>query len=292
MTIAVCYPCLEGMVLGADSTTTIGNLHYNYCQKVYEFGEKGSTIGMVIWGLGSFPDTSYRTLMAEVAEKARQTNLPTFGDVACLWSETVWAEYTRIFEQSLIRTRALERKGVACTEDEKKEFIGLKRDLSCGFCLAGRWGANRRPEAFDISFNPLLAGAPAPKSLPIGQPVFWGCGNLINRVNLGIDLDLFEYILKSGKWAGTRQDLAVLVRDGVLIPPANLPIREAIDFVYAEIYTTIKAMKFSQLAPVCGGPIEIAVITTDRPFRWVCHKDLSKAIMDVERIKYDFQANA
>jgi len=40
----------------------------------------------------------------------------------------------------------------------------------------------------------------------------------------------------------------------------------------------MEAMKSAHLAPVCGGPIEIAVITTDRPFRWVRHKLLGEAI--------------
>jgi hypothetical protein len=61
--------------------------------------------------------------------------------------------------------------------------------------------------------------------------------------------------------------------------PFHLPIREAIDWVYASIYPSIKTMKFSHLAPVCGGPVEIAVITTDRPFRWVRHKKLDAAIL-------------
>lgn len=44
------------------------------------------------------------------------------------------------------------------------------------------------------------------------------------------------------------------------------------------VYTTIQNMKFSHLAPVCGGPVEIALITGDRPFRWVRHKRLDAAI--------------
>jgi hypothetical protein len=60
-----------------------------------------------------------------------------------------------------------------------------------------------------------------------------------------------------------------------------LPIREAIDFVHACVSSTIKAMKFStSLAQICGGPIEIAVITTDRRFRWVRHKDWDVAIAE------------
>ncbi len=41
---------------------------------------------------------------------------------------------------------------------------------------------------------------------------------------------------------------------------------------------TIKTMKFSHMAPVCGGPVEIAVVTTDRKFRWVRHKKFDAAI--------------
>src|SRR5712671_5580285 len=56
--------------------------------------------------------------------------------------------------------------------------------------------------------------------------------------------------------------------------PGTVPIRDAIDFTYTCILSTIKAMKFSNLPQVCGGPIEIAVITNDRNFRWVRHKSL------------------
>jgi hypothetical protein len=61
-----------------------------------------------------------------------------------------------------------------------------------------------------------------------------------------------------------------------------LPIRDAIDFVHSSIYSTIKALKFSQFPQVCGGPIEIAVITSDRPFRWVRHKRFDAAITEQE----------
>ena len=32
--------------------------------------------------------------------------------------------------------------------------------------------------------------------------------------------------------------------------------------------------KFSHLVPVCGGPVEVAVVTTDQPFRRVRQKTL------------------
>jgi len=65
-----------------------------------------------------------------------------------------------------------------------------------------------------------------------------------------------------------------------LMHPTTVPIREAIDFTQACLLTTIKAMKFSNLPQVCGGPIELAVITTDRAFRWVRHKSWESAIRE------------
>ena len=62
----------------------------------------------------------------------------------------------------------------------------------------------------------------------------------------------------------------------------RLPIREAIDFIHTSIYSTVKGLKFSRLDQVCGGPIEIAVITSDRLFRWVRHKEMDAAIQEQE----------
>jgi hypothetical protein len=62
-----------------------------------------------------------------------------------------------------------------------------------------------------------------------------------------------------------------------------LPIRDAVDFVHACIYSTIKALKFSNFSQICGGPIEIATITTDRQFRWVRHKPWDAALTEGDR---------
>ena len=59
-----------------------------------------------------------------------------------------------------------------------------------------------------------------------------------------------------GKVASPRHhELVDLAMPHFLGQPLHLPIREAIDWVHASIYTTIKTMKFSHFAPVCGGPV-------------------------------------
>ena len=99
----------------------------------------------------------------------------------------------------------------------------------------------------------------------------------------GVDDDGVAALMSTGKWSGTQQELVQALSARPMLPRAHLPIRDAIDYVHAGIYCTIKAMKFSNLPQVCGGPIELAVITADRKFRWVRHKSWDAAIIDGER---------
>ncbi len=94
---------------------------------------------------------------------------------------------------------------------------------------------------------------------------------MIQRLIFGCDEQLKNSIVNSGKWNGTAGELEALVSRHALDHPL-VPIRDAIDFVHSCVSSTIKAFKFSNLAPICGGPIEIGLITTDRRFRWVQHK--------------------
>ena len=91
-----------------------------------------------------------------------------------------------------------------------------------------------------------------------------------------------DAILRSGKWTGSDNDLDMIIQAHRLMHPATVPIREAIDFTHACLLTTIKALKFSSQSRRCGGPIEIAVITTDRRFRWVQHKEWNAAIRETD----------
>ena len=139
---------------------------------------------------------------------------------------------------------------------------------------------DRTPGALEILFDPTLTSPAPPTPLKVGSARFWRCPNLIDRVVCGLDFGVFSAILDSGKWSGSPDDLIRVIAPYSLRQPFDLPIREAVDWVHASIYTTIKAMKFSHLAPVCGGSIELAVITSDRLFRWVRHKRFDSAILE------------
>jgi hypothetical protein len=285
MTIAACYLSAEGVVFGADSTSTMfvtspggvgSQHHYNYAQKIFRLGDDGS-LAITMWGLGNLQQTSYRTLIARFADELRSEPAISPQEVADRWAAYFWHRYST--ESAQIITAATDLAALEFPTSEQQELLSyLVQSFSGGFCLGGHLRPDRTPFAFEINYSPTAAACDPPRQLATGSTSFWGCPNLMERLIDGIDGTLFEDIGVSGKWVGTPQELAELVRPYRLGQPFDLPIREAIDWVFTSIYTTNQAMKFSHFAPVCGGPVEVAVITTDRPFRWVRHKKLDAAI--------------
>jgi len=286
VTIAACYVSAEGVVFGADSTSTMqvmdpgrkeGKEHYfNFGQKVFEIGEK-STLAVTTWGLGSLGSTSYRTLIALLADSLIASPAKSVEEVAWRWNQLYWDSYYRFFAGFFERARFLAGKQDR-TEDEELELVKLHETWFAGFCLGGYVLPNRSPEAYQMTFRVTMPLAEPPVRLSMGAAKFWGWSNLIERVLWGVDDNVFSAVLKTGKWNGTPEELAQALLSQQLGQPIDLPLREAIDWVHASIYTTIKAMKFSHWAPYCGGPIEVAVVSTDRRFRWVRHKDFSAAL--------------
>jgi hypothetical protein len=287
VTIAACYVSAEGVVFGADSTSTIfvpavapGAIgtwhHYNFAQKVFQVGEI-STVGMTMWGLGALAALSYRTLIAQFADSLKGQTIRSMADVADRWNQFFWSMYSTDLATILRRAQTLQTQS-ARTPDEEDELEFLLQSYSGGFCVGGCLMNDRTPSAYQILYDPMLGGPGPIDAIPLGGTRFWGCPNLIYRLIYGLDTGTITAILQSGEWSGTQDELYSVLVPYCLGQPRDLPIREAIDWVHASIYTTIKTMKFSHMAPVCGGPVEIAVITTDRPFRWVRHKGFDAAI--------------
>ena len=301
MTIAACYLSPEGIVVGSDSTSTYStpaffpfmppsNRHYNFGQKVFEIG-RHSSLAVVTWGLGGLSVGSYRTLIAELGDSLDTSPSSSVLGVASRWSEHFWKSYSASLKPEIDQIKALNAKPpfdsanpndpARRTVAEEMFFNQRKENLVVGFCLGGYVKADRKPHAYQIIFDPLLETPPIPEALSPGQS-FWGVPSLINRLINGCADEVVSAILNSGHWKGSEQDLSAIIGPHKLVHPATVPIREAIDFTHACLLTTIKALKFSNFPMVCGGPIELAVITTDRDFRWVRHKNWEAAIRDGE----------
>jgi len=278
MTIAACYLSPEGVVFGADSTTTwsatSGHHFFNHAQKLFEIGSD-SSLGLVTWGLASFEEISFRTLIARLADKLAQNPPASVQVAADTWIDEVWPVYTSM--QAYGRVNQLNSMAVR-SADEDEELAQLSNGLVVGFCLGGYCLPDRNPKAFEIVFDPLN---PKPTSSEVAKNThrWWGVPNIINRLIYGYDWNFRQAILSSSHWSGSEADFDSIAAQQALQHPV-LPIREVVDFIHSCIRSTGKAMKFSNFPQVCGGAPEIAVITTDRNFRWVRHKTWDTAIED------------
>lgn len=276
-------------MLGADSTSSVpsnqGFHFFDFNQKLFEIGES-STLGLLTWGLGGLGNTSYRTLVANLADSLRGQVLQSVDEVAEIWISRFLPEYKgcpamkefkRLDAAASFGSKSA--AGPIRSEEEERQWNTLKTGLEVGFCIAGYVDSSRIPQAVAIDVFP---SAPfySKRSLDTWSLHWWGVPNFFLRLLRGADGALLSSIESSGKWQGNRQDLEAILNDHTILPAGALPIRDAIDYVHTCIYSTIKAIKFSGLPQVCGGPIEIAVITTDRKFRWVRHKAWDAAITD------------
>jgi hypothetical protein len=262
MTIAASYLTSEGVVFGADSATSVslrgvpGVLQvFNHAQKIFEVGPPGQgRMALVTWGAGSASQVSHRTIAARLSDK--------------ITNETSVENAAEILKQLV---------GESGTSDEFGYFLG-------GTDLPSRTSA-----CYQLLFKP---GHVEQSQQKVGQGKFEGAPELFHRAYHGCDPEFLRHVFATLKSrVGDRvPELEEIFNQAIhsaldKIPHGgfpDLPIREAIDFVHMYLHLTIKGIKFRFGPPACGGPIEIAFISTDRPFRWVRHKSFDTAIFEEE----------
>lgn len=273
MSIAAAYLVSEGIVLGTDSSTTVqlttpqgrGVVQLlTHSQKIFEIGEK-SRFGICTWGAASLGEVSHRRVVAQVSDRIDDNT--TVENVADFFIETAMPFVAK----------------------SKVDFVG--------YYLGGWNPGTHEPVCMHIE---LRQNEQKKMPLPLGLCSFSGNPKFFARVFRGFDPQLQANLLHELKNAlkghlpqdynfdalfneSFQKVAAPLVTAGF----KDLPIREAIDFVYSYLHVTIKAEKFKFGPPICGGPIEIAFITSDRHFRWARHKPFHSAMLEQEG-EYDF----
>jgi hypothetical protein len=265
VTIAAAYLTSDGVVLGADSTTTViasgGVVQlFNCGQKVFEIG-KDSRLGLCTWGAGSLAGTSHRTLVARLADRIDLSRVTV-------------QEATNVFT------------------DIVSQAYGAGDNIGGVGYVIGGWNlGSHEPDCYALFFEPR--NEPKCSAFSIGQAMFFGNPEFFGRVFEGYDSKLPAMVLAKLREMNLgipddrltdalNQAFATAVIPLKCTGFPDLPIREAIDFVHMYLHVTVKAFKFRFGPPVCGGPIEIAFISTDRSFRWVTHKDFARAIYEQE----------
>jgi hypothetical protein len=282
MTLAAAYLTSEGVVLGADSTTVVqvatqdddqprvGQL-LDHAQKVFEVGEPGSgRLALCTWGDGSVCGTSHRTVVARLMEAVD--------------------DRTTSVEEAVHLLTDIVAKAAADPQDETQPMGFL------GYYLGGWDPGSHEPHCFRVEFG---SGNDEPKitGLNIGEASFSGSPEYFNRVFRGFDLGLPQMLhdelrginaeLPSSFADDLKRAFENVAQKLLMVGFRDLPIREAIDYVHTYLHITIKGAKFRFGPQLVGGPIEIGFVSTDRRFRWVCHKKHSSAVFEQESGDYE-----
>lgn len=264
MTIAAAYLTTEGVVFGADSTTTIAAADgqkmqlINHAQKVFEVGESGH-LALCTYGAGRVGTTSHRTIAAMLGDFVAKNPGTPIEDIA----------------QQLMN--------IVIT------LVGSGHALHgfLGYFFGGCDPSSREPKLFTIQIH---NGNVNVQRVGLG-PVFGGSFNYFQRVFHGFDPGWPQALSAELKQQlkdvdGAKVDQALNAAILAAAPKFaatgwdDLPIREAVDFVHTYLHITVKVEKFRTGLPACGGPLETAFITTDRKFRWVRHKPFDSAIVE------------
>lgn len=276
MTIAISLKVNDGIVLAADSASTIiaqdtrggqvgvSNI-YNNASKICNL-KKGLPIGVIMWGSGSIGQSSMSTLTKDFRELITKATNWKIDDINYTVREVAEKFKKFIFDDSYI-----------------KEFRDWKRKPDLGFIVAGYSVPKGKKASFAEEWKcEILNGQCSGPDL-IREPsltgLTWsGMPEAITRLYKGYGTALPEILkactldeIKINEIMEKCRDLTV----PMLTPP--MPIQDAIDLSAFLVEATINFSRFAPGAPMVGGPIEIAAITKHEGFKWVRRKHYYKA---------------
>lgn len=277
MTIAVSGNFTEGVVLGADSaasyqqvsictkpgcgqqTSVISNV-FNGAQKIYHIGRDhlSEPYAGMIYGASQYAGQSWRNIFAQASDgiSVHDAAADAFGQL-------------RDFLNKL-------------EPDASKRPAGGV--FFCGY------GKN---DAHVCSYKLDMATLNHEEFLP-GFVAWDGVTHVVQQLVNGVNcqtrqalegmFDVQEIDLTDVAGATHKRKVVEVIVDLLKGTSArcnldtSMPIRDAIDYVHFLVYSTVKHYKFAHLEPVCGGEVEVAVITRDRGFRRIKTKPMGSEL--------------
>lgn len=276
MTIAISLKVNDGVVLAADSASTLigqdpeghpsGVVNvYNHANKVFNL-RKGLPIGAITWGSGSIGPASISTLAKDLRRRFAG-NDPAHQD----WKLDP-DNYTIEDVANRLREFMYDELYVPAFSEWPEEHA--KPDL--GFIVAGYSSAADMADEFQI----LVANGecPPPIALRQGQDsgLTWnGQPEAITRLLLGFAPTLPGVLVERLGVPADQIEPAMEIIQGALqnplVQPA-MPFQDAIDLAEFLVDLTIKVSRFAPGAPTVGGEIEVAAISKHEGFKWVRRK--------------------
>ena len=275
MTIAVAIKVRDGIVLAADSATTlasgagVANV-YDHANKIVNLC-KGKPIGFMTWGLGGFGSANIAMLAKDFREE--------------VWPDKFNGSYTVEGVASELKD-FLMPIGAATLPDVPEGQRGF------GFLVAGDAPGHTAGDAWGhvwkVEVDAITGDWSEPEEVLPGEDgiIWYGQPQWLQRLILGVDFDAAAVALvdRLGLDANLLPVILGAIRDeaqAAFHHPA-MPIQDVINLGGFLVEVTKGAVMFAPGAPTVGGPTEIAAITKHEGFKWVSRKHYFDRILNPE----------
>lgn len=258
MTLAVTVVCQDGVVVAADSRTTLANhrmlrVGSDFTHKVFESGR----VAVATYGEAFVADRSIASHMGEFAV-VEAGNCDHPGPTARKLADFFGDRY--------------DAHVAGAPDDAPPPGVAALGFLVSGYDDAGVG------EAWEVTL-PDRAVEPIATTANGGGAAWRGQSDVVTRIVRGSDLELLERLAAAHKLADELDALSHLLDAcSYRIPFDSMNLQDGIDFAVLCIRTTIDVQRLT-LGPVAttpefswpgvGGPIEIATVTATRGFGWV-----------------------
>lgn len=263
MTICISLKVNDGVVLAADSATTL--LAAGQQQNVYDHANKivnlvkGVPIGVGTFGLGGIGPSSIATLLKDLRVEMTDGDTPldrssyTVQGVAQRLADFVYAGY----------------------DAHLAGIVPTSRPV-LGFFVCGYSFGESLAEEYHVAMGP--DGVEGPSLLRQKDETgvsFQGEPSPLQRLILGFDPKLRLWLHSELGYDDNQAETAINEWKSGLGAPyvqAPMPIQDAIDLARWMVELTSMHKRFMPGMRTVGGPVEVAAITKHEGFKWVQRK--------------------
>lgn len=266
MTIAVCLKVHDGVVLAADSASTllqsgaggVGVINvYNNANKIFNL-RKGLPIGAITWGAGNIGASSTSTLAKDLRRRLSDKKDDWYLDRE---------NYTILEVAQRVKEFFFDENYTAAFADWP-----MKPDL--GFTVAGYSSGSALAEEYQVLITQGACVGPTALRPPGETGVTWnGNPEAITRLIFGISNHTHGLLEGLGLSTPSQGIIDHLMTQQVApLVQAAMPIEDAADLAGFLVDTTVRFVRFMPGADTVGGPTEVAAITKHEGFKWLRRK--------------------
>jgi hypothetical protein len=279
MTVAVVVKVFDGIVLAADSATTLtlqggGHQVYNNANKVFHL-HRTLPVGAMTWGLGNIGSASISTLAKDLRRRLMGRDPAHVDWLLDAGTYTVQGVADRLVEL-IYELYVTEFAGIAVPPGR----------ATLGFLVAGYSAEAKESEGWLILIDGT-ANRPVPE-LAIGPDqagyLAYAQPDATLRLFNGFDPNLpamIEAALEPHEWAKVQALLAAGVLQRQPVVP-GMPFADAIAFARYLVDVTAGYSHYLLGPDTVGGPVEVAGISRHEGFKWISRKHYYSAQLNPE----------